>query len=123
MRTEPLFPHTADSHSEAGAGQAFPSQPIQLRPDAEPVTPLFSWSRRQVRVGFYLLMLISDVLCINAGFAVGSFIRHGDFAHTVWFSISVAATPIFILAAMHTGAYSLGSLGSAARGIRSAFRK
>jgi exopolysaccharide biosynthesis polyprenyl glycosylphosphotransferase len=115
-----LFPQTADAHSEAGAGQAFPSHPIQLRPDAEPVVPLFSWSRRQVRVGFYLLMLITDVLSINAGFAVGSFIRHGDFAHTVWFSISVAATPIFVLAAMHTGAYSLGSLGSAARGIRAA---
>ena len=47
-----MFPQTADSHSETGAGQAFPSQPIQCATDAEPVTPLFSWSRRQVRVGF-----------------------------------------------------------------------
>ena len=119
MRTEPLFPK-ADSHAPGGAGEALANQPIPLRPDAEPINPLFSWSRRQVRVGFYLLLLITDVLCINAGFAVGSFIRHGDFAHTVWFSISVAATPIFVLTAMHTGAYSIGALASAARGIRAA---
>ena len=120
MRTEPLFPDRADSHSSEGADQALPNQPIPLRPDAEPLSPLFSWSRRQVRVGFYLLMLISDVLCISAGFAAGSFVRHGDFAHTVWFSFSVAATPIFVLTAMHTGAYSLTALASAATGIRAA---
>jgi len=120
VRTEPLFPERTDLQSQDGAGRALTNQPIPLRPDAEPINPLFSWSRRQVRVGFYILMLITDVLCINAGFALGSYLRHGDFAHTVWFSISVAATPVFILAAMHTGAYSLGALASAARGLRSA---
>jgi lipopolysaccharide/colanic/teichoic acid biosynthesis glycosyltransferase len=81
---------------------------------------LFSWSRRQVRVGFYLLLLVADVLCIGSGFAAGSFIRHRDFAHTIWLDISIAATPIFLLSAMHTGAYSLGALASAARGIKAA---
>ena len=124
MRIEPLFPDRAVSHSEVhpevGVERVLSSQPIQLRPEADLINPLFSWSRRQVRVGFYLLMLITDVLCINAGFAVGSFVRHGDFVHTVWFSISVAATPIFVLSAMHTGAYNLGALASAAKGIRAA---
>ena len=120
MRTDPMVPDRAASLTNAGADQAFPSTPIQLRPEAEPISPLFTWSRRQVRVGFYFLLMVADVLCIAAGFAAGSFIRHGDFAHTVWLNISIAATPVFILSAMHTGAYSVSGLASAAHGIKSA---
>lgn len=103
-----------------GAARPFSAEPVQLRPQEQPVPSLFSWSRRSVRIAFYVMLMLADVLSIFAAFATGSFIRHGDFHHFVWLSIAVAATPLFVLSAMHNGAYSIGALRSTAVGIRRA---
>ncbi|MEO8548281.1 MAG: sugar transferase [Sphingomicrobium sp.] len=96
------------------------SKPIQLRPDSDQVVPLFNWNRRQVRVAFYLMLMIADVLSIFVAFAFGSLVRNGDVQHLAWLEISLATTPIFIVSAMHGGAYTLGALQSVRAGTRRA---
>ena len=118
---EPISTGEAVSLRSAGSEVGEHStEPIQLRPNTLPATPLFPWSRRHLRIAFYLLLVVADVLAIFVGFAAGSFVKHGDFNHLLWLRISVAATPLFLFIAMHNGAYSLRALRSTTAGTQRA---
>jgi polysaccharide biosynthesis protein PslA len=89
-------------------------------PSDRPVAgPLFAQNRRALRIALYVLLLSTDLLCIFSAFALGSIIR-GDLQGHAWLRLSLASTPLFILGAIHNGAYSLDALRSAMLGAKRA---
>ena len=82
--------------------------------------PAFTHNRRDLRIAFYFGLLAADLLCIFGAFGLGSLVKHGDLQGHAWLRLSLASTPLFILSAMHNGAYSLEALRSATVGVRRA---
>lgn len=119
VHTDPIF-HAKVVPLVAVGAATVTSEPIQLRRSTDQLIPLFHWNRRQARIAFYLMLMIADVLAIFAAFAFGSLVRHGDVQHLAWLQISLATTPLFVVSAMHGGAYSLGALQSVRAGSRRA---
>jgi exopolysaccharide biosynthesis polyprenyl glycosylphosphotransferase len=87
--------------------------PLDVASGSSATRPLFDQNRRAVRIALYVLLLTTDLLCIFSAFAFGAIVRDGDLQGTVWLRISLASTPLFILSAVHNGAYSLDALQSA----------
>jgi len=84
------------------------------------VAPLFRHNRRALRVLFYAVLLATDLVCIFCAFALGSIVRNGHLQGPNWVGVALAAMPVFILCAVHNGAYSLDALRSAVVGVKRA---
>ena len=84
------------------------------------VAPLIKENRRALRILFYVALLGTDLLCIFFAFAAGSILHRGDLQGQSWLRISLAVAPLFILCAMHNGAYSLEALRSVVTGVKRA---
>jgi polysaccharide biosynthesis protein PslA len=84
------------------------------------IAPLFTRNRRAHRALFYAALVATDLLCIFSAFALGSIVRTGDLGGPNWVRVALAAIPIFVLCAVHNGAYSLDALRSAVVGVKRA---
>ena len=93
---------------------------LDAAPGVSAARPLFSHNRRTLRIALYALLLTTDLLCIFGGFAFGSIVREGDLQGTAWLRLALASTPLFLLGAVHNGAYSLDALRSALLGTQRA---
>jgi lipopolysaccharide/colanic/teichoic acid biosynthesis glycosyltransferase len=82
--------------------------------------PLFSHNRRTLRIALYVLLLTTDLLCIFGAFAFGWIVREGHLEGNAWLRLALASTPLFVLGAMHNGAYSLDALRNAMLGAKRA---
>ena len=101
---------------------AMPADIIRSHDFADRVAarPLFAQNRRALRTALYVLLVTTDLLCIFGAFALGAVVRSGDLAGHGWLRIALASTPLFILGAVHNGAYSLDALTSAMVGAKRA---
>lgn len=80
-------------------------------PTLAPVAP-----RRPLRIRLYLLLLVSDLLCVAAGMLGGALLRFGQVFPDGWLAVSVPVLVLFAFAGLGSGAYSLDVLRSPGRG-------
>jgi polysaccharide biosynthesis protein PslA len=98
-----------------------------LSPAGQPIAPglyatgpLYKYSKRLIRGNLYGLLLVADILCLFAAFALGAIVRFGNLDELTWLRMALAATPLFVVIGMHNGAYSHAALESPNRSAATA---
>jgi exopolysaccharide biosynthesis polyprenyl glycosylphosphotransferase len=110
--TQPLGELSEGDSGNASLAQASVAAPPRLAPESWTAQPLIDENRRALRIALYLVLLLADVGSIFGSFAFGSLVRYGNLANHDWLQISLAVLPLFVISALHNGAYSLPAMRS-----------